>query len=601
MSRSNKTNGPPIKPPVNLYAASRNLSKKDRKKLGLQVQATIYVQDPLVAKNEPKVGLKHMWIDWEPSMNDGPTTSRIAVVDYNADTDVLEKNYAKWDKDQWCFIDSISGKPISKRNKDTPPFHQVNVWAIIQNILAFFEDQKVMGRHIPWAFEGNRLIIVPHAGYLKNAFYDRASKSLQFYYCGTKQNPIYTCLSHDIVAHEAGHAILDGIRPYYNELSSIQTAAFHEFIADLTAILSLLRNNDVRKFVADKTKGDFSQRSFIVDLAEQFGDHVNKERYGPAARPYLRTAHNKVTMWHIRNNLSPHHCSLVMTGGMFESLALMIVKNHPDEGTKKRVKTWWRTPVWRATDHFTRLALRALDYCPPMDIQFVDYVRAILHADKLAYPIDTKGYRKIIREVFHKRGFCSKSEKDHEGLCDLDPQEPPYNIEFHRYDIERLSGSRTAAYHFLDLNRTKLHIPIDQDIKVVDLYATHKEAEAGRKLPKEIVLEYMWREDVPLNGQEFGRLDGEHLLLLCGGTIVFDGRGNVLYCVHKPGTESSTCRKEGEKRRDQLLKYVENLVKEGRIGLSEDDDCIGPWTPNVVGRRVDGGLRFELTPHLRHY
>ena len=66
-------------------------------------------------------------------------------------------------------------------------------------------------------FEGNRLIVVPHAGYGQNAFYDRRSKSLQFYYFDRGTDRTFTCLSTDIVNHEFGHAVLDGIRPHYHE------------------------------------------------------------------------------------------------------------------------------------------------------------------------------------------------------------------------------------------------------------------------------------------------------------------------------------------------------------------------------------------------
>ena len=104
----------------------------------------------------------------------------------------------------------------------------------MQRVLEFYEDEFALGRPVPWGFDGNRLILVPHAGYGENAFYDRATKSLQFYYFGDPQNPGYTCLSHDIITHETGHAILDGIRPLYSENPSLQTAAFHEFVGDLT-------------------------------------------------------------------------------------------------------------------------------------------------------------------------------------------------------------------------------------------------------------------------------------------------------------------------------------------------------------------------------
>ena len=371
-------------------------------------------------------------------------------------------------------------------------------------------------------------------------------------------------------------------------------------MADLTAILSILRNNDVRRYVADATKGDFSKKNIIHNLAEEFGENVSQEIYGPAARPYLRTAHNQKKM-KSEENWDPYDMSLIMTGGMFEILTKMIFKQYPNEATKKKGKTWWRTPVWKATSHFTRLALRALDFCPPADIQFIDYIRAMLHADEQTYPGDKYNYRGIIREVFHKRGFCSKSKKDHDGLCDLNPQKPLYNVELQRYDIGRISGSRTAAYHFLNLNRAKLHIPIDQDITVVDLYATHKEAEAGRKLPREIILEYLWCEDVPLYDPKFGRLQGEILQLLCGGTLVFDGRGNILYFVHKPGTESPKHRKEGEIRKNQLKNYVANLIRKRQIGLVDEDESPEMWTPAVIGQRVNGRIQLEVTPHLRHH
>lgn len=599
-TRAKRIKRPPTEP-ENLYEAARLLSKQDRKALGMIVTATIYVQDPLVAKKYPALGLKPIELDWDPGLTDGPTSARVAVVDYNADTNVLAE-HARWDPKEWCFVGS-DDQPIGRHNRKSPQFRQVNVWAVIQNILTFYQHPHMLGRAIPWAFEGNRLIVVPQAGYAQNAFYDRRSKSLQFYYCGPPENTVYTCLSHDIIAHETGHAILDGIRPYYNELSSIQTAAFHEFLADLTAILSTLRNNHVRRVVADDSKGDLSKEEVIGDLAEKFGQNIARSVHGAAARPYLRTAHNDKTMEHIKGNWKAHDCSLVLTGGMFEILTKMVLKHlRPDESTKKKGESP-RRALWNATNHFTRIALRALDYCPTVDVQFIDYARAVLHADKLAYPRDALEYRAIIREVLHKRGFCNRSKKDHGGLCDLDPQVPPYSIEFRRYDIERLSRSRTAAYHFLNMNRALLHIPINQDIAVVDLYDTEKEAEAGRKLPKEIVLEYIWREDVPLQGARFGELEGQTAQLLCGGTLVFDGRGNVLYFVHKPGIEYLRDRKEGRQRREQLLDYVASLVKEGRIGMADEAEAEGldAWTPAVVGRRVYGGLRLEVTPNLRHH
>jgi hypothetical protein len=38
-----------------------------------------------------------------------------------------------------------------------------------------------------------------------------------------------------------GRAVLDGVRPLFNESSTPQTGAFHEFIGDLSAILLTLK------------------------------------------------------------------------------------------------------------------------------------------------------------------------------------------------------------------------------------------------------------------------------------------------------------------------------------------------------------------------
>jgi hypothetical protein len=558
-----------------LYEVSLDLSKQVRRELGLRFPVKIFVQDPLVAekhREEGILGIEEIDMDWEPGLANGPTSARVAVVDYNVEKDILADPVA-WNEEEKRFM--VPDEP------DAYQFHQVNVWAIVQNTLAFFEDPYVMGRPIPWGFDGNRLIVVPHAGVKKNAFYDRRSKSLQFYFFGEEEHPVYTCLSHDIVAHETGHAILDGIRPYYYEICSVQTAAFHEFIADLTAILSALRNNSVRHAVAEISEGDIWNGNVITDLAEQFAQEDVARTYGDSQRYYLRSAYNEVTMEGIEGKWVPHDCSLVLTGAMFEILA-RITKLLMDEHGRSE-----RDALWRATQHLNRMAFRALDFCPPVDIQFLDYARAVIRANELAYPRDTLGYKEILREVFEGR-----------GLTELDPLPPLLSVNLTwKYDITSIAGSRTAAYHFLNDNRGYLDIPQHQDIEVADTYYTDKVVGANRKLPREIVLEYVWREDVVLEGDSFGRFQGEMIPFLCGGTLVFDERGNILYWCKKGGTQTGEFVEEGERRREALLDYVAKLIRVGVIGLSEGEATYGVdlYQPAILGRRVNGALHLEMT------
>ena len=158
-----------------------------------------------------------------------------------------------WDNNKNCYR-ALDGGILNGNTKDCFQYHQLSAWAIVQNTRDFFESGSALGRRINWAFEGNRLLIVPHAGYGENAYYDRASKSLQLYWFNSPKGPVYTCLSSDIVNHEFGHAVLDGLRPLLYKSVGAQTAAFHEFLGDLTAILMAFANNGFRGLALEESQ-----------------------------------------------------------------------------------------------------------------------------------------------------------------------------------------------------------------------------------------------------------------------------------------------------------------------------------------------------------
>ena len=81
----------------NLHHAKHLLSSDNRKALGLLKPVDVYVQDPYVAKENEGLALNTILVECEPELTDGPTNSRIAVVDYDADEDHLEKP-ARWDR-----------------------------------------------------------------------------------------------------------------------------------------------------------------------------------------------------------------------------------------------------------------------------------------------------------------------------------------------------------------------------------------------------------------------------------------------------------------------------------------------------------------------
>ena len=55
---------------------------------------------------------------------------------------------------------------------------------------------------------------------------------------GARRCGLWTCLSHDIISHELGHAILDNVRPLYLYGYDLDGGAFHESFSDLLAMSS---------------------------------------------------------------------------------------------------------------------------------------------------------------------------------------------------------------------------------------------------------------------------------------------------------------------------------------------------------------------------
>jgi hypothetical protein len=574
---------------LTLYAASKYLSTATRDELGLRIPFDVYLQDPYVSKSDPKFGFDDgFFVNWEPGIADGPTSARFAVVDYNGDTGAIIP-MAEWDEKEEVFL-APDKTILDRKNASLPQFHQVNVWAVLQRALTFFEEGSGLGRRIPFGFEGNRLIVLPHAGYGKNAYYDRKSKSLQFYYFDQGDERVYTCLSTDIINHEFGHAVLDGIRPYYYESSLVQTGAFHEFIGDLTAILIILRNNNFRGKIADDTKGDISTAAHLTSLAEEFGRAVS-------TNPYLRTATNKLTMANISDTDGPHTVSQVLTGAMFD-----IIKELTRHYITKQ-KHSPRKAFWFAVDRMQRMAIQPLDLLPPVDVTFRDYALAVLRSEELSNPTDPHDYYEMMLNVFVKRNILD--EKDRKELL-----APRYVYDrtdldvFH--DIGDISRSRATAYRFLDDNRNKLFIPANQDVIVADLYDANKYAYQASRLPRQIILEYIWREDVVLSGKQFGEFDGQNTTMLCGGTLVFDDKGNILSWFRKPGSVGGKGEKweaenaVGKKRLSDFMNDLAKRIQAGQIGavLGSSKGMVGSLVPPVTVSKQDGVLKFELSPHL---
>ena len=62
-----------------------------------------------------------------------------------------------------------------------------------------------------------------------------------------------------------------------------------------------------------------------------------------------------------------------------------------------------RPEASKVAGQMLNICIRALDYCPPVDIMFGEYLRALITADFDLVPNDRLGYRIAFIEAFRKR------------------------------------------------------------------------------------------------------------------------------------------------------------------------------------------------------
>ena len=154
--------------------------------------------------------------------------------------------------------------------------------------LATYED--LSGKKIrEWARSTprQRLNLVPNEGNDLNAYYNGQGISFFEYTTGTKTT--YSGASTDVVAHEAGHALLDQSRPDLWSSFYTETNAFHEAFGDCMAVLTAFADRQTRTAVRKILR----RQNFVEATAEDLSDGVKRE---------LGAGHGAAQPRHARNN-----------------------------------------------------------------------------------------------------------------------------------------------------------------------------------------------------------------------------------------------------------------------------------------------------------
>lgn len=401
--------------------------------------------DPLLSNQLDTLRINQVTLPvaWEEELLPGPVGEYLEVVDC--------------DPAGGCFYEPVDlndphllatdGLAPSEAN---PRFHQQMAYAVAMTTIHHFE--QALGRTALWSRRNcersssgkddfvPRLRIYPHALREANAYYSPEKKALLFgYFPASNLAPgrnlaggtVFTCLSHDIVAHETTHALLDGMHERFVEPSNPDMLAFHEAFADIVALFQHFTFADVLRDQIVRTRGDLAGQNLLGELAQQFGEAIGK--YG-ALRDALGDVDPKTGVWRprppdptaIHATAEPHARGAILVAAVFDAF-LAIYKSrvadllriatggsgvlaagalHPD-----LVNRLARAAA-KSAGHVLTMCIRALDYCPPVDLTFGEYLRALITADTELVQDDDLGYRAAMAEAFRCRGVYPRGVRN---------------------------------------------------------------------------------------------------------------------------------------------------------------------------------------------
>jgi hypothetical protein len=322
-------------------------------------------------------------------------------------------------------------------------FHQQMVYAVCSSVYAAFK--AALGRDPGWGFERDNadeggadpgaLMLRPRRFEGRNAYYDKVDGSLNFGYFTAedtaqgfmKGERVFTCLSHDVIAHELTHALLDGLRAHFTIPTQVDVLAFHEAFADLVAVFQHFSYRQVVLAAIQKSAGQLTG-GLLTDLARPLGRST--DRPSPLRRAIDAPDAERLRY---RADLEPHELGSVLVLAVFEAFNAIYKRktaryirmatggtgNLPLGQLPPDLQDVLAEEASQLASQFLAICIRAVDYCPPVDLEFGEFLRAVITADRELVPDDPWGYREAWIDAFRDRGILPSrvSSLDEEALA----------------------------------------------------------------------------------------------------------------------------------------------------------------------------------------
>lgn len=505
----------------------------------------VVAQDPSLHARDGSILTSVVAIPAE-ELEDGPRGHRVAVIDYDS---TYQRFYEPW-RDTTRPLD---GEVVDADILGHASYHALNVFALVMRTVARFE--RALGRRISWGFDGQLLNVVPHAFQEANAYYSREDNALLFgYFPGAKAGDwVYTALSHDIIVHETTHALIDGIRNRYLDHAHPDQAGFHEGFADVIALLSALAMPDLvqqvllaldpKHFAGDRLikrsslNVDTLGTIVLVHLAEQFGEELSGIRGEPLRRS-LELFSKDVDV-HAPEFGEAHRRGELLVAAMMQTFLSAWLERLESSGD--RIGPVNVAQAAQEANELAELmldiAIKTLDYAPPIDLQFGDFLSALLTSDQEIRPDDSKyNVRKQAMKWFRKLSILPTSP--HEDGTWIPP-----SLQSVRYDdthIDSIQRSSEEVLRFLWLNREVLRLHPSAYTKVLSVRPSLRVGPDGFVV-RETIAEYKqtlfalldecpahFREELPPNLPK-----DKPLQLEGGGLLIFDEYGRLKHHVYQ--------------------------------------------------------------------
>lgn len=199
-------------------------------------------------------------------------------------------------------------------------FHAAHMFGVVRRVLDIWEDY--VGHEVRWHFSE----LLPRLELIPLVEWDNAQSGYGFIETGhtpaTSSIVLPYCLSFDVLAHELGHALLFAeVGLPVGPVRSAEFLAFHEAMADLVALISVLHFDLVVDDLLVQTRGNL----YVPSAFNRLGELTETEQIRWAANTRtmadftgLRLADDGSWVDPSGQGLEAHDLSQVLTGAVFD-------------------------------------------------------------------------------------------------------------------------------------------------------------------------------------------------------------------------------------------------------------------------------------------